>query len=128
MHRLTAVLTATALLLTAADKPPTKQKLSAGFSGTQALKFTQDVVSFGSRPVGSHAHAATELYIESQIKLAKAELLTDAFTAPTPAGPAAMKNIIARFRGATGRAIVFSGHYDTKKMPAFLGANDGGSS
>ncbi len=39
-----------------------------------------------------------------------------------------MKNIMARFRGTTGNAIVFSGHYDTKKLPKFQGANDGGSS
>jgi len=39
-----------------------------------------------------------------------------------------MKNIIARLKGSSGRAIVFSGHYDTKKMPGFWGANDGGSS
>jgi len=133
MHRSKAAVMTTAawvaaILVIAGDKPPTKGKLPAGFSGAQAFKFTQDVVSFGPRPVGSHAHAATELYIEAQIKLAKAELLSDAFTAHTPAGPAAMKNIIARFRGASGRAVVFSGHYDTKKMPAFLGANDGGSS
>ena len=103
-------------------------KPSTAFSGAQAYAFTRDVVSFGPRPVGTKAHAATELYIESQIKLAKAELLSDAFTARTPDGPIAMKNIMARFRGTTGNAIVFSGHYDTKKMAGFWGANDGGSS
>src|SRR5258708_24136641 len=41
-----------------------------------------------------------------------------------------MKNIIARFPGRSGRAIVVTGHYDKKKFPgrAFVGANDGGSS
>jgi Zn-dependent M28 family amino/carboxypeptidase len=41
-----------------------------------------------------------------------------------------MKNIIARFPGKSGRAIVITGHYDTKVMPGtyFVGANDGGSS
>jgi Zn-dependent M28 family amino/carboxypeptidase len=125
-----AVLTAAALaawfLVSAGDKPLLRAR--TGFNGSQALKFTHDVIAFGPRPVGSHAHAATELYIESAIKSAKAELLTDAFSARTPDGAAAMTNIIARFRGTTGRAVVFTGHYDTKKMAAFLGANDGGSS
>ena len=41
-----------------------------------------------------------------------------------------MKNIIARFPGTTGTAMVITGHYDTKSMPGrhFVGANDGGSS
>ncbi len=86
------------------------------------------MVALGPRPVGSKAHAAAELYIEAQIKLQKAELLEDAFTVNTVVGPQTMKNIVARFRGSTGRAIVFSGHYDTKRMPGFVGANDGGSS
>jgi len=112
----------------AVGNPAVKTKLPAGFSGAQALAYTRDVVALGPRPVGSRPHAATELYIESLIKLANAELLTDVFTAKTPDGPAAMKNIIARLRGTSGRAIVFSGHYDTKKIPGFWGANDGGSS
>ena len=41
-----------------------------------------------------------------------------------------MKNIIARFPGRSGKAIVITGHYDTKSMPGtyFVGANDGGAS
>ncbi len=41
-----------------------------------------------------------------------------------------MSSIIARFPGRTGRAVVFTGHYDTKVMPGtyFVGANDGGAS
>jgi Zn-dependent M28 family amino/carboxypeptidase len=41
-----------------------------------------------------------------------------------------MANVIARFPGVSGKALVFSGHYDTKLMPGvdFVGANDGGSS
>jgi Zn-dependent M28 family amino/carboxypeptidase len=102
--------------------------IPAKFSGQSAYDYTKAVVSLGPRPAGSQPHVATELYIESQIKLHNAELLTDVFTTQTPAGKLGMKNIIARLRGGTGRAIVFSGHYDTKKMPGFWGANDGGSS
>jgi len=39
-----------------------------------------------------------------------------------------MRNLLCRFPGKSGKAIVFSGHYDTKTVPQFVGANDGGSS
>jgi len=41
-----------------------------------------------------------------------------------------MRNIIAKFPGKSGRALVVTGHFDTKSMPGriFVGANDGGSS
>jgi len=105
-------------------------KMPATFSGQSALDFAHAVVALGPRPAGSRPHAATELYIESQIKLHHVELIEDAFTAQTPNGAVAMKNIIAKFPGTSGRAVVLTGHYDTKLMPGrgFVGANDGGSS
>jgi Zn-dependent M28 family amino/carboxypeptidase len=41
-----------------------------------------------------------------------------------------MRNIIAKFPGTSGRAIVITGHFDTKPIVGgvFLGANDGGAS
>lgn len=101
---------------------------NAGFSGQAAYDFTRAVVALGPRPVGSRAHAQTEHYIESQIKLTNAVLIDDSFTAKTPDGVLPMKNIMALFRGTSGNAVVFSGHYDTKKLAKFAGANDGGSS
>jgi len=64
----------------------------------------------------------------AQIKAHGATPTTDDFTASTPKGSIAMRNIMARFPGKSGRTIVISGHYDTKLMPGFVGANDGGSS
>lgn len=54
----------------------------------------------------------------------------DSFTGQTPNGPVPMANIIVKFPGTSGKAIVVSGHYDTKRIPMvkFIGANDGGSS
>jgi len=56
------------------------------------------------------------------------ELTADSFIAQTPDGPLPMENILCRFPGKSGRTIAITGHYDTKKMPGFVGANDGGSS
>ena len=88
------------------------------------------MVAFGPRPVGSEAHAKMQRYIIGQLQLDHCEVIEDAFTAETPLGAKAMKNIIARFPGTSGRMVVFTGHYDTKWMPeiSFVGANDGGSS
>ncbi len=103
----------------------------ADFSGTSALEFTRKAVAFGPRPPGSPAIHQLQSYIESQLKMRHCEVVLDRFTATTPIGPAAMMNIIAKFRGTTGQqAIVITGHYDTKSFPGrkFVGANDGGSS
>jgi glutaminyl-peptide cyclotransferase len=100
------------------------------FSGTQALEFTRKAVAFGQRPAGSAANHQLQEFIESQLKTLHCQVSYDAFTAQTPAGPVAMRNIIARFPGKSGRAVVITGHFDSKKIPGvnFVGANDGGAS
>ncbi|HEX4594150.1 MAG TPA: M28 family peptidase, partial [Bryobacteraceae bacterium] len=87
-------------------------------------------VAFGQRPPGSAANQKLQAYIESQLKALHCETSFDAFTAKTPAGSVAMRNIIAKFPGKSGSAIVITGHFDTKPMPGrvFVGANDGGAS
>jgi glutaminyl-peptide cyclotransferase len=103
---------------------------AADFSGSSALEFTRKAVSFGPRPPGSTANQKLQAYIESQLKTLHCQTSFDAFTAQTPAGSVAMRSIIAKFPGQSGRAIVITGHFDTKPMPGriFVGANDGGAS
>jgi glutaminyl-peptide cyclotransferase len=100
------------------------------FSGASAFEFTKQAVAFGPRPSGSEAIRKLQTYIASQLKLNGCELIDDSFTATTIKGSIAMKNIIAKFPGRSGKAIVITGHYDTKLYPGrkFVGANDGGSS
>jgi glutaminyl-peptide cyclotransferase len=102
----------------------------ADFSGVSALKFTADSVNFGPRPAGSAAIKQLQQYIVTNLKQCRCEVSDDSFTAQTPAGPVAMKNIIARFPGSSGRAIAITGHYDTKVFHdfRFVGANDAGAS
>jgi len=105
--------------------------LAAGdFSGEQAFRHTAELVRLGPRTPGSGAHARAVTYVRAWLKRFGAEVEEDAFQAVTPQGPVRMRNLIARFRGSSGKAVVFSGHYDTKVMPAsgFVGANDGGAS
>ena len=103
---------------------------SSGFSGASALEFTRHAVAFGPRPPGSEANHRLQAYILGQLKTCRCQVIEDSFTAKTPQGDVAMKNIIARYPGKSGRATVITGHFDTKYFPGrkFVGANDGGSS
>jgi glutaminyl-peptide cyclotransferase len=100
------------------------------FSGARAMEYARKAVSFGPRPPGSAALRGLRAYILAQLKTRGCEVTQDSFTGKTPVGAIPMVNIIARFPGKSGRAVVFTGHYDTKSMPGmhFVGADDGGSS
>ena len=98
------------------------------FSGKAALNFAARVVAFGPRPSGSAANTRQRAYIHEQLATCLCEVSNDTFTAQTPDGPVAMENIIAKFPGKSGNAIAITGHFDTKKMTNFVGANDGASS
>ncbi|MGH9619954.1 MAG: M28 family peptidase [Bryobacteraceae bacterium] len=100
------------------------------FDGRAAFAYTGHAVSFGERPSGSAANRRTRAWIISEINHLGGQLSLDSFTAETPAGPIPMANIVLKFPGTSGQAVVVSGHYDTKRIPNvdFVGANDGGSS
>ncbi len=103
---------------------------TVAFSGTAALSATKRVVSFGERPSGSEANIKLRDWIVSQLKPLGGQVSTDAFTGQTPTGPVPMVNIVLKFPGTSGKAVVVTGHFDTKRIPMvhFVGANDGGSS
>ena len=105
--------------------------MAVDFSGASALEFTRKAVSFGPRPPASQANKNEQAWINRELQhLGKCQVTEDAFSAQTPLGPMPMKNIIAKFSGTSGRAIVITGHFDTKMFPGrnFVGANDGGAS
>ncbi|MBI4893954.1 MAG: M28 family peptidase [Acidobacteria bacterium] len=121
MHRSKTLTLAAALLAPLA--------LGADFSGAQALEYTKALVAFGPRPAGTPALQKTQDYIVRQLKAQGWTVTEDAFPARTPAGVLQMKNIIASRKGTNGKAVVVTGHYDTKRFPfKFVGANDGGAS
>jgi glutaminyl-peptide cyclotransferase len=103
---------------------------AAGFSGTAALEYTRHAVSLGPRPPGSDAIHKLQAYIMEQSKVQGAQVTEDPFVAMTPRGEIAMKNIIVKFPGKSGKAIVITGHFDSKMFPGrkFVGADDAGSS
>ena len=122
MHRLPPLIPAVLLFCLASHG-------HAQFIGRDALEHTKTLVSFGPRPPASPGMKKAQDYIVRHLKEQGWQVTEDAFTARTPAGPMAMKNIIAFRPGSSGRAVAFSGHYDTKIFPfRFVGANDGGAS
>jgi len=98
------------------------------FSGAEALGYTKRAVDLGPRPDGSPAIAKLRTILKTELASRGCEIISDKFIAASPAGPVPMENIIAKFPGKSGRAIAVTGHYDTLRMPRFVGANDGGSS
>ena len=81
-------------------------------------------------PRGSEAIGHLRDWIASQLKPLGGQLSIDSFTAQTPVGSVPMVNIILKFPGTSSKAVVITGHYDTKRIPMvhFVGANDAGSS
>jgi glutaminyl-peptide cyclotransferase len=126
-HRLLLVCTLANVLLGVAVSAPIPP---SPFQGTAALQLTHRATAFGERPSGSEAMLRQRNWIVSELKATGADVSLDSFTGQTPAGTAPMANIIAKFSGTSGKAVVVTGHYDTKHIPMvhFLGANDAGSS
>lgn len=123
----TASASATPPAVSPADiAPPAAQ--TGGFDGAKAYAQVAKLVSFGPRPPASDAIRATQKYIASQLKGFGCAVDEDDFTAQTPMGPMAMKNIVAKITGTGQGIIVLLTHYDTKRVDNFVGANDAGSS
>ncbi|MYB54539.1 MAG: M28 family peptidase [Acidobacteriia bacterium] len=98
-------------------------------AGQRAMEWTSRFVELGNRPAGSaQLRRQAEMIVENLDRLS-CSVEVDRFVAATPNGAKPMRNIVARF-GAKSHSpvIVISGHYDTIAAPAFVGANDGGSS
>lgn len=101
---------------------------TGGFDGAKAYEHVAKQVSFGPRPAGSQSILQVQDYVSSQLSSFGCTVETDSFSADTPAGRVAMKNIVAKITGETPGIILLGTHYDTKKLDNFVGADDGGSS
>jgi len=99
------------------------------FNGQRALDSVQAMTVLGPRISGSPAMVKQQAYLVGQLKAAGWNVIEDSFTAKTPVGTMAFKNLIAQRPGTSGKAVAITGHYDTKRFPfVFVGANDAGSS
>jgi len=101
------------------------------FSGDKAFAHTRAQCDLGPRPAGSAELEKARGLIVAELQRNGWAVERQAFTDPTPRGPIAFVNLIARFGGSdkTQQFIVCS-HYDTKFFDTirFVGASDGASS
>jgi len=111
----------------AADAAPSADT-TGGFDGNRAYEQVAKQVSFGPRPPGSAEIAKLQDYLVEQLKTYGCAVEVDSFSADTPHGRVPMKNILVRIPGEKPGIILLGTHYDTKKLPNFVGADDAGSS
>ena len=101
---------------------------TGGFDGRRAYQHVADLVAIGPRSAGTEGGRRAQEYIVRQLQGFGCTVEQAAFRASTPIGVVEMKNIIAKIPGAGPDILLFTTHYDTKRMANFVGADDGGSS
>lgn len=107
--------------------PPPPASSTAGFDASRAYEHVRHLVELGPRPPASEAIHAAQSYLVSQLKSYGCQVEEHDFTASTSIGNVPMKNIVARASGTSPGILLFATHYDTLRMPNFVGADDGGS-
>jgi glutaminyl-peptide cyclotransferase len=101
---------------------------SEGIDASRAFAHMRKLVEIGPRPSGSEAIKKTQEYIKTELSSYGLKITEDKFDGSTPKGKIPMNNIIAELPGQKPEIVIISGHYDTKLMSGFVGANDAGSS
>lgn len=101
---------------------------TGGFDASRAYEHIRQLVGFGPRPPGSEGIHRAQAYIIGQLKSYGCPVEEHDFRGPTLLGDIVMKNIVAKVPGTKSDIILYTAHYDTLRMPNFVGANDGASS
>ena len=109
----------------ATDAPP--PSATAGFDGARAFEHVRRLVELGPRPPASDAIRRAQSYIIEQVKSYGCQVEEHDFHASTPIGELQMKNIVVKILGTDPGIVLFATHYDTVRLPNFVGADDGGS-
>jgi glutaminyl-peptide cyclotransferase len=109
-----------------APAPPASQ--TGGFDGARAWAYLEKIVSFGPRPPASANIHGEQAWLVSQLQSFGCQVTEDNFQAQTGVGKLAMQNIVAKIPGSDPGIVLLLSHYDTVRLPGFLGADDGGSS
>src|SRR5579863_1446635 len=114
----------------AATFPPAPAaETTGGFDGARAYKHVEQLVAIGPHSAGTDGIHRAQAYIIGQLKSSGCPVEEEDFHAPsTPVGDVAMKNILVKIPSANPNIIIFSSHYDTKRIANFVGADDAGSS
>ncbi|MGA7921779.1 MAG: M28 family peptidase [Candidatus Acidiferrales bacterium] len=100
---------------------------TGGFDGSKAFEHVRRLVELGPRPPDSEAIRQAQSYIVTQLESYGCPVEEHDFQALTPIGELRMKNIIAKIPGTGSGIVMYATHYDTVRVPNFVGADDGGS-
>ncbi|MFZ0036794.1 MAG: M28 family peptidase [Candidatus Acidiferrales bacterium] len=100
---------------------------AAGFDAARAFEHVRRLVEIGPRPPGSDGIHAAQAYIVGQLKSFGCPVEEHDFHGSTALGDIAMKNIITKIPGKGKNIVLYATHYDTVRIPNFVGADDGGS-
>jgi Zn-dependent M28 family amino/carboxypeptidase len=109
--------------------PAPAAEATGGFDGARAYKHVEQLVAIGPHSAGSEGIHRAQAYIIEQLKSFGCPVEEQDFHASsTPVGDVAMKNILVKIPSTNPNIILYASHYDTKRIPDFVGADDGGSS
>jgi len=86
------------------------------FDERRAFALLRMQVALGPRPAGSPASRRLAGRLRHLLPRGRYE--------PVPGG---LRNVVGVVRGRSRRLVLLGAHYDTKDLPGFLGANDGGA-
>lgn len=100
---------------------------AAKFDGSRAYEHVRHLVEIGPRPPGSDGIHRAQAYITGQLKSYGCSVEDHDFHGSTPIGNLAMKNIVVKVPGTSPGIVLYATHYDTPRLPNFVGADDGGS-
>jgi glutaminyl-peptide cyclotransferase len=98
-----------------------------GFEGARAFDHVRHLVELGPRPPASDAIRQAQAYIVTQLKSYGCQVEEHDFHGSSVLGDMSMKNIIAKIPGPDPSIVLYATHYDTVRIPNFVGADDGGS-
>lgn len=137
---LASLLTAAAFACGGADASTRDGSAATGeFDGAAALGYVQKQVAFGPRVPGTAAHRATSDWLVAELRRRADTVIVQEWVHTTADGKRLpMRNILARFRPADAKRVLYLAHWDTRPVsdqesdPALAaqpvpGANDGGS-
>jgi len=101
--------------------------LPGNFDGARAYEHVRHLVDLGSRPPASDGIHRAQAYIIAQLQSYGCQVEEHDFHGSTPLGDLAMKNIVVKIPGTSQGIVLYATHYDTVRIPNFVGADDGGS-
>ncbi len=95
--------------------------------GARAYEHVRHLMEIGPRPPESDGIHRAQAYIIGQLKSFGCPVEEHDFHASTVLGNLAMKNIVVKLPGISSGIVLYTTHYDTVRIPNFVGADDGGS-